>query len=181
MTADLDHLRELTKPALIAAQHQLKTTGQVVPTFVLQYPNGELRELALTGDDGIVLNSGAMKDMLFALVRAAVKKDRCTAVLFVADTWTGVSNLDGLSHEEFEAECRKHGNSVPALAKAGLVKMSEAITITAQTPNWFYTTEQIYERDPPESPHVKLGEIREWPAPASNYTGRLRMYGVDPR
>ena len=125
-------LQTMAEVALSEARRELEGTGRVRPYFLLRNPRTqEMERLPLPGE---AMDDGERKQILFGLMRTAVRLNRITATILVTDGWVTKIKAD-----------------------EGLREHSEAIIVSVETPRKAFGIVQFYERDR-ERRRIRFGE-----------------------
>jgi hypothetical protein len=124
------------------------------------------------------MNSGQMKERLFALIRHLMEDAGYDCFVFACDTWSFEANKLFMALPEERAEELLATKSIPELAALGYGRSAEAIVVTAQTPELTCMSKTLYRRDPVNPDKVSRVEKTETAqGDESDIGGRTKMFG----
>jgi hypothetical protein len=170
-------LEQLTERSLAEARRELEQTGQITPLFLARYPDGSIQKATLPGNMGVLMDSDAGKDLLFAGVRRIVRASGITAVATLVDAWLSRTTPKGLElmqrdRQEFDRQTNQH--KCAEAVRNGLMERREAIVVTTQDAEHVVVTNQFYLRGPGT---VTFDEREHHEFPQAQFKGRMKFYG----
>jgi hypothetical protein len=124
------------------------------------------------------MNSGTMKEMLFAIIRHLIEEGGYDCFVMASDTWAFEANqlfkdLSGDLKDKLSG-----ARSIQELVELGYGARIEAISVTAQTAGLAYVAQTPYYRDPINPDRVvRIGKTDGSLGELLSLGGRLKMFG----
>jgi len=170
-------LKEQANQIFEMSLEEMKKNGEIPPGFWIITPTDGL-QFNPYGSTANMLNSGAGKEILFAITRIFVEKSGATAFFLVTETWQfeGNEKSKELTEEDWQT---KVDRGFRRLEAEGYGKTYQSLMVEAMTPEWHYMTTRKFE-DIILNGKRKIifhGEPGVSEGPLDKFRGRVKMFG----
>jgi hypothetical protein len=125
------------------------------------------------------MNSGEMKERLFALIRVLIEEVGYDCFIFASDTWSFEGNKAFRQLPDARAQELLAKSSIPELVELGYGTSVEAIIVMGQTAKLACVSKTTYYRDPVNPDKIaRVGKTQTGEGDIETFAGRAKMFGT---